>query len=215
MQTVVIDLKRAMVAVVLVLSCSLCAGNPVAAASAATPGGTRCTRDELLWLQGDRLADATSTIDTAMTVSVAPGERVRVVAVAADGVRPDGSAVAVPVHVGGVLAIVGGDVPAGRVVVGPSIDVPPGGLAVASTSLAVERCVDVAVLAPTTTVVSMPPGSGELPATGMSVIARVAVVAAIAAVAVGVAALVTSRRSSPAAVHGPGSQRVARRRVRG
>jgi hypothetical protein len=201
MQTVVIDLKRAMVVAVLVF-CTVSLASPALGVDRiAATWSEQCTPSELTWLTGGRLGDA----GAALTTPLSPGERLVVRSVAADGVLPDGTAVAVPVSIGGVAAVPGATVPGGPVVVGPSTHAEAGGLDVRSVSLLIDRCVTVASAGPV--------ARRALPETGGASPLLVGI--ATACIAAGAVTRVVGRRRSPAGVREPGSPLAVRPPDRG
>jgi hypothetical protein len=141
MQTVAISLKRAMVALALVLPTGLVAAGVAAAPPAAA---TICTDESLVWAGVAHLDAQHPVVDTGLRVSAGSGVTLDVVGVSADGLDASRRAVPLPVTIGGMPAVAGARVVGGMIEVHSAGDVDRH---VMGATVLLRRCVKVDSLA--------------------------------------------------------------------
>jgi|CXWL01.1.fsa_nt_gi hypothetical protein len=193
MQTVTINLKRALVSFALALPTGLvvCGVAPTAGAAAAE----QCSEETLMWSGVAQFGAGVTVVDTGLNVTAAAGVRLEVVGASADGVDAWGNAVALPVTVGGRPAVAGATVAAGPVEVHSADEAVR---VVNGASVVLRRCVLVEALAARPEATSGPDddvASERLPVTGTDAEWLAAItVAAVAAIATGALIAFGARR---------------------
>jgi hypothetical protein len=171
MQTVAISLKRAMMSIALALPTSLAMVSVASAAPVASV--EQCTDESHVWSGTAHLDTETPSASTGLEITGQIGARIDVVGVSADGLDATGHALSLSVTVGGVPAVAGGTVPGGAIEV-HAVDATARD--VTGATVAVRRCVAVAVLGQTESAVNASPP--RLPTTGFNLRVFAAAIAA-------------------------------------